>query len=97
MKKILTLVLILLLSYVSSYSQICNWAENLGGYGGYISKLSCDENNNVYLAGYFANNLYELNNGISLSSTRWELKAFIAKYNSSGICQWAVKMESNSH
>jgi len=89
MKKILTLVLILLLSYVSSYSQICNWAEKYVGAWSQIFNMTTDDSNNVYVCGFFGDLTLDFNNGVSLSSSGYDQSGYIAKYNNLGLCQWA--------
>jgi hypothetical protein len=44
---------------------------------------------NVYVAGHFISASLIFNNGISLLHSGNGYDVYIAKYNSSGVCQWA--------
>jgi hypothetical protein len=74
---------------------LAQWARRLGGTGsdnGY--SVVADNSNNLYVAGYYASttlNIYGTNNStvafaLSLSGSN---DGFIAKYDSSGVPQWA--------
>ncbi|NLO20003.1 MAG: hypothetical protein GX121_09080 [Ignavibacteria bacterium] len=80
--------------YIAKYnsSGVCQWAEKIAGTNyDYVNSISIDESGNVYVAGDFASTTITFNNGIILANSG-DLDGYIAKYNSSGVCQWAEKI-----
>lgn len=79
--------------YIAKYnsSGICMWVANMCGPGvDYASRIALDSSGNVYVAGYFSSSKLDFNNNISIINDGG-FDAFIAKYNSIGICQWVEK------
>jgi len=80
-------------------SGAAQWAVSVDGTGSEAgSSIAVDASNNVYLSGYYgsgAATIYNANNassGLTLrTATIWA--AFVVKYNSSGIAQWAVSVD----
>ena len=88
-KIIIIKVIMLLLSYLYVNGQTCEWAEKIGGSDTeYASKIAIDSTGNLYVLGCFESPVLKFNNGISLKKSGFN-NFFIAKYNSSGTCQWA--------
>ena len=80
--------------YIAKYnsSGVCQWAEKIAGTSSDIANsINTDANGNVYVAGYFSSDTLTFNNGITVSKIGYE-DGYIAKYNSSGMCQWAEKI-----
>ena len=81
-------------AYIAKYSSsgVCQWAQSLGGKGDdIVNSLSLDRSGNIYMAGNTNSSIVNFNNGISLANSGYE-DAYIAKYNSNGICEWAQKI-----
>ncbi len=93
---------ILIVKYNSSGA--AQWATYIAGYSGLNVNVSCDSANNVYVVSNGQmTNLYNYSSapsgggavGLSLygtipTSPDWQ-RCFIAKYNSSGVAQWATR------
>jgi hypothetical protein len=82
--------------YIAKFnsSGICQWAEKIAGtaYDG-VNSVTVDANGNVYVGGSYSSTVLTFNNSITLGDTESGYGyAFIAKYNSSGICQWAEQI-----
>jgi hypothetical protein len=91
-------------------SGIAQWATSLGGNGTDVGYgITTDLNNNVYVTGEYISNPLEISSfstvssGVILMSSFGTLSnndnttnAFIVKYNSSGIAQWATRLGGNS-
>ena len=75
-------------------SGICQWAENIAGTKDEGAGIVVDCFGNIYLAGYFYSDTLNFNNGIKLNNSGLA-DTFIAKYNSSGICQWAESFKGS--
>ncbi len=85
-------------AYIAKYdsSGVCQWAKKIAGLGyDYANSISTDANGNVYVGGHFNYAALIFNNGITLSNSGSE-DGYIAKYNSSGVCQWAEKIAGTS-
>jgi hypothetical protein len=95
MKKIiLAITVILLATIVNAQPVTYDWAQSLAGktnYDGFIG-MTRDGSGNIYITGEFAGSRsfgsFTLN-GSSFS------QIFVAKYNSTGTCLWAVKGGAN--
>ncbi|NLO18341.1 MAG: T9SS type A sorting domain-containing protein, partial [Ignavibacteria bacterium] len=80
--------------YIAKYNSdgICQWAEKIAGTNiEYARSISTDANANIYVAGYFKSSTLTFNNDIELLNSGSN-DAFIARYNSDGMCQWAEKV-----
>ena len=79
-------------------SGVVQWATKMGGTSADVGrKLSMDSDGNVLVTGYYVSNPFTLYNadgtafGTTLSkSTGYDI--FIAKYNTSGMAQWATRI-----
>ena len=80
-------------AFVAKYDQQGNmlWAKAIGGNEqdwGY--KVTSDNNNNVYVTGYFQSTVLHFTPNDSLvKNAASSRNVFLAKYNSSGVFQWA--------
>ncbi len=71
-------------------SGVCQWAKKAGGSGSDAAMgLDLDSDGNIFISGGFEGTS-NFGNGKSLTSSG-NTDAFVAKYNSSGECQWAKK------
>ncbi len=96
MKKCL-FIFVVLFTYVGLFSQTCQWAEKIAGTSDdYGYSVATDADGNIYVCGNFTSSTLTLNNGKTLNSSGG-YDAYIAKYNSSGICQWAEKIAGSSN
>jgi hypothetical protein len=94
--------------FVAKYnsSGVAQWGTTIGNTSGDIGYgITTDMNNNIYVTGSFANSSFigsysTISSGIIITSTFGRLLGdttfnsdiFIAKYNSSGIAQWATNI-----
>jgi hypothetical protein len=98
-------------AFVAKYdsSGIAQWVLSLGGTGSEIGNgIATDQNNNVYVIGQYSSNplgissFSTVSSGIVLMSPFGTLlntgfdDAFIVKYNSSGLAQWATSLDGTS-
>ncbi len=92
MKKLYIMLAVCVMATLVNYSQTCLWAEKIAGNGNVkYGFISTDSYNNVYVTGTFESDSIVFNNGKILTNDgEWD--AYIAKYNSSGICIWAEKI-----
>ena len=96
MKKLLITTILILLSAISLFSQTCEWAERISSdYQSNVVSIAVDGTGKIYTVGYFNSSNITFNNGKSLSNTGSE-DAYLAVYNSNGICQWAEKIAGAS-
>jgi hypothetical protein len=89
-------------------SGIAQWATYLEGVNSDIGYgVATDKNNNVYITGHSitvltevtiknANGNGQTNSGIAIKGMRAGGAAFLVKYNSSGIAQWATYFNANT-
>ncbi|HOY33255.1 MAG TPA: SBBP repeat-containing protein [Bacteroidales bacterium] len=82
--------------FIAKYnsSGVIQWAKAIGGY--YDEEgvsISCDDSNNVYLSGYFDSS--SLNFGAQSVTNNGSEDLFLAKFNATGINQWAVGIGGN--
>ncbi|MCX6154061.1 MAG: SBBP repeat-containing protein [Candidatus Kapabacteria bacterium] len=90
------IIFIWILCIQISYGQKCQWAQKISGINAeYVENIAVDASGNIYIAGYSASSTITFNNGIYLYNTG-SYDAYIAKYNSNGICQWAQKVSGTS-
>jgi len=86
--------------YVAKYntSGAYQWAFNIGGGGDdYCLAITTDASSNVYCTGYFEGTA-DFNPGVGVANLTsvGSFDSFVAKYNSSGVYQWAFNIGSNS-
>ncbi len=82
---------------------ICQWATNIDSNNPDIGlSIDCDVNNNIYVTGSYTSSieviLKDVNGNTQIDSLitlppSLNSAAFIAKYNSNGICQWATNID----
>ena len=99
MKLRLLLFIIVLLYSQLSYCQQCQWAQKMiGTRDDYANNIVTDNIGNVYLAGYFESTALNFNNGDSIINNKLGYSdAFIAKFDSSGLCQWAKNISGSNY
>ncbi|HPO64079.1 MAG TPA: hypothetical protein PK762_13455 [Candidatus Kapabacteria bacterium] len=83
-------------AFIAKYDTlgICQWAQSIyGSSTDFTSGLELDNSGNVFVTGWFLSyNLY-FSNGLSISNNSYgEYDSYIAKYNSTGICQWVNRI-----
>ena len=94
-KKYPLLMLLVMPLYILGQAPVNKWVSKAGGLGAEISySIAIDKNNNSYITGSFSGTT-DFGNSIYLTSSGSE-DIFIAKYDSLGICQWAVKASGDS-
>jgi hypothetical protein len=92
MKKLYFILLLFPFFGMIVNAQTCQWAEKIAGsFIDYTYSTAIDANGNIYVAGKSKSSPLNFNNGISLTNTGY-YDGYIAKYNSSGLCQWAEKI-----
>ncbi len=78
-------------NFIAKYSPdgVCKWANRIGGLVGQYSEkyILSDSEGNLYIAGSFGDSLNFGNNISLIASAKGD--GVLAKYNSSGVCQWA--------
>lgn len=75
---------------------MCQWAQRIAGTNSdFAYGIDLDNLGNIFICGNFSSSSLLFNNGISLSNSG-SLDAYIAKYDSNGICQWAQKIYGTS-
>jgi len=85
----------LLFNLHSSSQPKCEWAQKIAcSYTTPVTCVEIDKLGNIYIGGWYFSSTVEFNNGISLENLS-DYDAFIAKYNSEGICQWAERIYGN--
>lgn len=78
-------------------SGICQWAQIIGGTSfESVASIAIDSVGNLYVSGSSIGSTINFNNGISVTNPAPEA-IFIAKYNSSGLCQWAEIINGDSN
>lgn len=84
-------------SYLAKYDSngVCQWAESISGdFNDYANNLAFDNYGNIYVAGSFNSITLTFNNGISVSNGS-QFECFLAKYTSSGLCDWALTFDGD--
>jgi len=85
--------------YLAKYNSdgICQWAEKIAGVSNdYASELVVNNLGDIFIAGEYGSSPIYFNNGINLNRQGSTLDAFIAKYDTLGICQWAQSIYGSS-
>lgn len=82
--------------FIAKYnsSGVCLWAKKIGGTkSDSVRNINIDKNNNIYVIGDFSSDTLYFNNGKSLNMiTDFSKDAFLAKFDSNGVCQWAERI-----
>ncbi|HRP01921.1 MAG TPA: YCF48-related protein [Candidatus Kapabacteria bacterium] len=81
-------------AFLSKYNTngTCQWAINIAGNNSDLANsIDLDSSGNIYISGTFTSSSINMNNGKFLNNFS-SLDIFIAKYNNSGLCQWAEKI-----
>jgi len=84
--------------YLAKYDSCGNfiWAKQAGGNGGTNpNAITTDAAGNVYVAGYYNADTLNFGNSVKLINTSG-YTAFVAKYNASGVAQWAQQGTGNA-
>lgn len=83
---------LLVFTQTTSYAQSWNWVNTIGSPGSdKVINVRSDQESNVIVSGYFTNDM-NLGNGVMLTRTTsggTSKEAFVAKYDSNGVCIWA--------
>ncbi len=66
----------------------CQWAQSVTGLQCPPKGIATDRTGNIYVSGSHPGTVI-FNNDISINYTVWGEHGYIAKYNGSGLCQWA--------
>lgn len=74
------------------------WANNIGGTSGsdYILGISTDASSNVYITGSYASSLTTIGTSTFTVPSSGSQNAFVAKYNTSNVFQWALSSTGTS-
>ena len=92
MNKILQIILLIVFISLNVNAQSWNWVNTIGTPGSdKVINVRSDASSNVIVSGYFSEDV-NLGNGVILTRTTTggsSKEAFVAKYDSNGICQWA--------
>ncbi|HPI19697.1 MAG TPA: SBBP repeat-containing protein [Candidatus Kapabacteria bacterium] len=86
-------------AYYAKYNSegICQWAKIITGNGSVdVGGISVDNYGYIYIAGNFFCPILSINNNIELINSGCE-DAFISKFDSDGICQWAKKIAGSGY
>ena len=81
-------------------SGICEWATRISSVNADFGRaITTDSNDNIYVTGNYGNGtaatVYNSNGTTATTlSNSGSSDAFIVKYNSSGICEWATRIDS---
>ncbi len=81
------------------------WAKNISDSNISITKITSDNNGNIYAVGYIGggtiggNGIFDFGNGVSVTITgaSQNKKSILIKYNSDGIAQWAKAVDENGN
>jgi hypothetical protein len=88
-------------AYLAKYdaSGIAQWATKIDGTGtdnGF--SVATDSTGNIYITGsYTSTSAVSLNNSITLPATATSSAAFLVKYDTSGLAQWATSINGTSN
>ncbi len=75
---------------------VCQWAQKIAGSGADVaSNVVVDKYGNSYFTGYSSSSNVSFNNGQSITNSGSN-DAFVAKYNTDGLCQWAQKIAGSN-
>ena len=89
----LGLVLIMFATLSSAQTPVHFWSQRFGSTGGETGNaVAVDGSGNVVVTGYF-NGTVDFGNGNLVSAGSADI--FLAKYNSSGVCQWSQRFGSS--
>jgi hypothetical protein len=92
MNKILQIILLIVFISLNVNAQSWNWVNTIGTPGSdKVINVRSDASSNVIVSGYFSEDV-NLGNGVILTRTTsggTSKEAFVAKYDSNGVCQWA--------
>ena len=92
MRSSFLLLLLCLLAHTVCRSQSIQWAQRFGNIkSDKVTSIKTDGLGNVYIAGYFSNNITLGTNALPLSyvANSTSKEAFVAKLDSNGVCLWA--------
>lgn len=96
MKKIFFYFTIFNLLLFLSHAQTCQWARKISGNSpNDILSIRLDSSGNIFVAGCYLSDTLYLSDSLYLincDTVIYSEDAFIAKYNSNGICQWAERI-----
>ncbi|HPI21434.1 MAG TPA: SBBP repeat-containing protein, partial [Candidatus Kapabacteria bacterium] len=88
-------------AFLSKYNSngICQWATSIFGTNNeYSNSVTIDDTGNIYIVGTYSSDTVYFNNGINLTKEgQYTTHLFLAKYNTSGVCQWAEKTSSQTN
>ncbi len=90
MNKKLQILPLFLLLFSLSHTQTWNWVNKIGSSpSDKAITVKVDTAENVITSGYFSQSI-NLGNGVNLAPSGSGKEAFVAKYNSQGVAQWAI-------
>lgn len=84
-----------------SSSGVAQWAKSLStgaAHSNFFYSAAVDDSGNSYVAGYTSGSgLVDLGNSVTLTGSDGDYNAFIIKYSTSGVPQWAKTTEAGSN
>ncbi|MFA6064252.1 MAG: SBBP repeat-containing protein [archaeon] len=74
---------------LAQFARDGNTSNQISSSDSMVTAVTSDDQNNIYVTGYFGGTSLTLGNGVTLTNPSYYVQIFVAKYNSSGVVQWA--------